>query len=295
MDWLTDTARLRAFVCVADAASFTRAAEALGTSQPTVSTLVAALERRVGTPLFDRRRGAVTLTKAGAALLPRALEIMRVAEQATVAIDAATHPERRHLAIAGGEGLVTYTLPAALALLRRKLPGLTTAVIVGDETRVLQAVRSGEAQCGLVTDLAAPHDLVLEPYAEDELRVICAPGHALAGTTADLATIARHGLVVRDAAKSDRRQLEKLLAEAGVKPSSRLVVESLEAVKRCVEANLGVAFVPGVSIRRELAAGTLARVHTPEPLPTMRPCLAREHGQPAKLVELLLEALRAEG
>ena len=231
MDWLTDSARLRAFVRVADAASFTRAAEALGTSQPSVSTLVAALERRVGTPLFHRRRGAVTLTAAGAALLPRALEIMRVAEQAEVAIDAARHPERRHLAIAGGEGLVTYTLPPALALLRRRLPGLTTAVIVGDETRVLQAVRSGEVQCALVTDRAAPGDLVLEPYAEDELLMIASPRHPLAGTMADLATIAGHGLVVRDALKSDRRELEQLLADAQVEPASRLVELLLEAMR----------------------------------------------------------------
>ncbi len=64
-DWLTDAARLRALIAVADAGGFSRAAAVLGVTQPTVSTLVAALERRLGVRLLERGRSGRGTRGAG--------------------------------------------------------------------------------------------------------------------------------------------------------------------------------------------------------------------------------------
>ena len=221
VDWLTDSARLQALIAVAESGSFTAAARRLDVSQPTVSTLIASLERRIGTRLFDRSRSAVVATAAGNALIPRARELLVIAEQAAHAIDASVSPGRKHLSVAGGQALVTYTLPPALADLRAVLPGLTADVIVGDEARVLAAVRSGEAACGLVTDRTDPRDLVVEAYAEDRLVAIVTPGHRLAGASTGLAALRDETLVSRDRVNVDRLPTRKGRSRGRSRPSGR--------------------------------------------------------------------------
>ncbi|HYX86932.1 MAG TPA: LysR family transcriptional regulator, partial [Gaiellales bacterium] len=114
------TAQVRAFTEVAAAAGFTRAAEAMGVTQPTVSQLVRALEARVGTPLFVRGGRHVVLTAAGSALLPHAEAALRLAADADAAVDRAASAEWARLAVSAGEALATYLLPPAVARIRRR-------------------------------------------------------------------------------------------------------------------------------------------------------------------------------
>ena len=263
------TAQIAAFLEVAQSSSFTRAAERMRVSQPTVSGLVAALERRVGAELFVRRPRRVELTAAGAALLPHAQRALELAADAAGAVDRAAARRRVRLWLAAGEALATYVLPPAVAELRRRLPRLDTGFVVGDEARVLQAVRSGEADAALLTDRTSAADLTFEPFGADPwVAVAAAPprdGDPPTGAPLRLADLAGRTLVVRGAASIDRRELERLLSERGVRPAGRLEAHSLEAVKRCVEAGLGVGVVPELAVRRELDGGTLRLLELDEP------------------------------
>ncbi len=153
------TAQLAALVEVAAAGSFTRAAERLGVSQPTVSGAVRALEQRVGTPLLVRAPRSVRLTAAGRALLPHAERALVLAAEAETALDRAVAGDRLRLWVSGGEALATYVLPPAIAELRKRLPSLDVGFVVGDEARVLSALRSGEVDAALLTARTDPGDL----------------------------------------------------------------------------------------------------------------------------------------
>ena len=270
VDWLADAGRLRAFLAVAEHGGFTRAARALGVTQPTVSSLVAGLERAVGAQLISRARSGAGLTAAGAAFAPHARRMLAVADEARRAATAAASGERRHLSVAGGEALVTYALPPALARLRERLPRLEVTLATADPAGAIAALRAGEVACVVAARGAVPTDLDFHPVGEDALVLIAPPGHPLAGRRrVRLDRLAGETLVVREEGRADRSELEALLRAAGVVPAGRVVVSGLEAVKRTVAAGLGLAVVPGISVAEDLASGRLGEVAVSGGLPTV--------------------------
>ncbi|WP_205695877.1 LysR family transcriptional regulator [Conexibacter sp. SYSU D00693] len=292
MDVLGDAARLRAFLAVADRGSFTAAARVLGVSQPTVSSHVAALERRAGAPLVERSRAGARLTPAGEALRPHAAALLAEAEAAGAAVERAVAPERRHLRLGGGEVLTTHVLPPALARLRARLPSLLVDVLAGDEATVVDALRQGRVDGALLTDRAPAAGLVVEPFARDALVCLLPAGHPLAERDrVRLTDLRRETLVVRHAGAVDRREVDALLAARSITPAARLVAGTAEGVRRSVSAGLGVGLVPGVAtagadqgtVPRPLA-GAPRFTYALATLPTNRPPLA----------DALLAALREE-
>jgi DNA-binding transcriptional LysR family regulator len=259
-----------------------------------VSGLIRSLERDVGTDLFVRRPGPLRPTAAGTALATHAVRLLRVVEEASEAVARADRDARRHLAIAAGEALATHVLPPAVARLRERLPGLTVEFVVGDEARVVEALRSGEVDAALLTDRTQARDLDMHDYQPGRLVLVAAPSHRLVGRPrVAWRDLAGETLVVRDAGTINRREVEQMLTAAGVAPKSRLVASSLEAVKRCAEAGLGVTVVPQIAVERELAEGRLVELALDAPGLAYRFVLATRRGEtPPPTVTALLELLR---
>lgn len=286
------TAQLAALVEVAAAGSFTRAAERLGVSQPTVSGAVRALEQRVGVPLLVRAPRSVHLTPAGTALLPYAERALVLAAEAEAALDRAVASDRLRLWVSGGEALATYVLPPAIANLRERLPSLDVGFVVGDEARVLSALRVGEVDAALLTEHTDPGDLEVARFGHGRTLLIGPPGSPESDPK-QLSDLGAHVLVMRDQGTINRRELDHLLSDARVEPAGRLEAFSLEAVKSCVEAGLGLAIVPEISVRNELADGRLREIVLGEPLLEWGFVLGWRRGeQPGPAVSALLAELR---
>jgi DNA-binding transcriptional LysR family regulator len=291
---IAPTRRLEAFLAVVEHGGFSRAAERLGVSQPTISQLVRALEREMGAELIVRARGAVRPTAAGRALVPYASQLLATVEEAAEAVSRADRDARRHLAVAAGEALATHVLPPAVARIRDRLPGLRVTLVVGDELRVVDALRGREVDAALLTDRTDVRDLEAHDFAPGRLVLVAAPGSRLAATpAATMGDIATETLVVRDAGTVNRREVDAMLAREGVAPRSRLVASSLEAVKRFVEAGLGVTIVPSIAVERELAEGRLIEVPLEAEGLVYRFLLCTRRGEtPTPAVVQLLELLR---
>jgi DNA-binding transcriptional LysR family regulator len=287
------TAQLRALVEVAATGSFTRAAESLGVSQPTVSGAIAALEGRVGVPLLVRTRRGVTLTAAGRALLPHAQRALEVAADAEAAVDRAVAGERLRLWVAAGEALATYVLPAALARLRERMPSVEAGFVVGDVARVLSALRAGEVDAALVTGETLTSDIDSARFGRTRLVLVAPGSEPQRAASVAPAELRERTLVVRDRGTVNRGQVDRWLEAAGVEPAARLEAYSLEAVKRCVEAGLGVAIVPDLAVAHELELGTLRLLAMGGPPLELDLCLAWRRGErPQPAVSALLEVLR---
>lgn len=290
---LFPTPQLRAFVEVAATGNFTRAAERLGVAQPTVSGAVRSLEERVGAPLFVRARRGVTLTEAGRALLPHAERALSLADEADAAVDRAVAGERLRLWVAAGEALATYVLPAAAARLQARLPSVEIGFVVGDVARVLSALRGGEVDAALITEHTAPADLEAVAYGRGRMVLVAPGAEPDPPRPLTLADLSERVLVVREPGTVNRRQVDRELERAGVEPAARLEAFSLEAVKRCVEAGLGVAIVPEIAVARELRIGALRELPMRRPVLELDFCLAWRRGeQPGPAVAALLEELR---
>lgn len=261
---MLDLSRLRIFVAVARQRSFTRAAEALYLAQPTVSQQVQVLERELGTQLLVRAGRRVELTAAGAALLEYAERLLALAAEAEHSVRQVAGMASHTLLLGAGTTLATYVLPDLLRRLQYQQPEITIEVQVGNTEELVEQLQRGTLELALIGQPHGQAYLDDEPFLNDELVLIVPPEHRLAAASStDLRELGQEILLAREAGSALQSATAQLLVQAGVTPRRLLVLASLEAIKRGVEAGLGVAIVPRLSIDRELAAGALAMLTLP--------------------------------
>ncbi|GGY69171.1 LysR family transcriptional regulator [Streptomyces omiyaensis] len=245
---------LATFEKVAEVLSFTRAAAELGYAQSSVTSQVRALETSLGTELFERLGGRIRLTEAGGRLLPYARRMAELAEEARAAV-AAGEPAGT-VTVGTMESLTTYRLPPLLEYLHHRHPAVRLALrpTLGDATR--QALRQGTYDVGFLMEAGTAHEgLESEVLGPEPLALVAAPGHPLAGragpTAADLAGA---GLIGTEPGCAYRDLFEAELAGSG---AEFLEFGTIEASKRAVASGLGIALLPRVAVREELASGEL--------------------------------------
>jgi DNA-binding transcriptional LysR family regulator len=268
---------LAAFREVARQASFGRAASRLGYVQSTLSAQIQALERDLGVRLFDRLARTVLLTAAGQALLPHAERLLELSTDARAAVIGAVAEEGELLGaitVSAPESLLTYRLPAVLSRFRAEQPGvridLRPTAIGRFRGETQRAIASGAVDLAFVLD--ARVDLggfLAEVLVDEPISVIAASGHRLAsiGEVAP-ADLDGEALLLPEAPDSGcayRRQFERQLAEAGVTTDGALEFASIETVKQCVVAGMGVSVLPSVAVEADVAAGRLTRLAWAKP------------------------------
>jgi DNA-binding transcriptional LysR family regulator len=252
---MIDLPKLRIFATVARLGSFTRAAELLYLAQPTVSQQFAALEAQLGVPLIERLPRQLRLTPAGAALLPYAEQIVALAEEAAAVARDAAGLASRTLRLGVGHVLAAYLLPK---LLRSFEPQRLARISVGNTAELLELVAADTVELALVGSPAQHPRVIVTPFMHDELVAIVAPGDAWATRAGlELDELRQRVLLTREPGSALHATVERLLGAAALASDNVIVMGETEAIKRSVEAGLGVALVQRIAIEREVAAGNL--------------------------------------
>ena len=262
--------QVETFRAVAEELSFSRAAERLGYVQSSVSAQVAALERDLGVPLFDRLGRRIALTEAGVVMLGYSRKLLALAEETKeTVVDAGvgSGEVKGSLTVSAPETLLTYRLPRLLALFHERHPKVRLSVrpstvgrLVGSARR---AVEEGRVDVAFVLDgpVEAP-GLSVEPMIEEGVTVIAPTAHALtSAASVSPRDLSGEAMLLPEAPESGcayRGQFERQLGAAGVVPPEKMEFQSIEAVKQCVAAGMGVSVLPGVAVSAELADGKLA-------------------------------------
>jgi len=253
--------QLGVFVALVDQGSFTRAARHLGLSQSTVSGHMADLERRLGMRLVGRERSGVTPTGSGQVLLKPARDALRAERTARMAAAELSGLLQGNLAVGGSTIPAVYILPNLLSAFRKRHEGVTLDLVTGDSGEVVEFVRGGEVDVGLVGIRPRGRGLKSARVAGDELVMVAPPGHSFAER--DIVAreeVVREAMVLREPGSGTR---EVMLEALGLNGSERELtvachVGSTEAVKAAVRAGLGISFVSSLAVRDEVAAAMLA-------------------------------------
>jgi DNA-binding transcriptional LysR family regulator len=253
-----DLHKLRIFVTVARTGHFTRAADLLHMSQPTVSQQIALLEAAIGTVLIRRQPRRLQLTAAGEALLPYAEQLLALADEATEAARVAAVLSDRTLRLGVGHIMATYLLPDLLRRYQTRYPAHRVRITIGNTSELLDGVALEAVELALIGLPAQRAGVQITPFMHDRLMVIVAPGD----TWAEQAAIAPEDLksrplLVREPGSALYASVEQLLGPLGLGGPGVIVLGETEAIKRSVEAGLGVALVPEIAVEREVAAGRL--------------------------------------
>lgn len=264
--------QLRTLLAVLEHGSFTRAAEALGLSQSTVSFHIKGLEASAGARLLDRSRDGVRATPQGELLRGYAERLWALRGEALEQLRAESHGQRGRVVVAASTIPGEYLLPPFLARLRLSHPGVSVRVEVSESARALASLVARECDLALVGRRPPDRALVARPFAEDEVVLVGPSPNPFTppGQPLEVESLRHVPLVLRGEGSGTRAAVAELLARASTElapdvdgAAARVVVGSTEAAKRCVLAGMGLAFLSRHAVADELAAGRLQLVPLP--------------------------------
>lgn len=245
---------LRQFLAVVETGNFTRAAERLAISQPTLSAAIAELERLAGTRLFLRERRQVRLTEAGARLVNHARAIereFRAAEAAFAEAPAPLSPLRL--------GVLPSIATLALSSLARRHAGpqpLTMAE--GTDAELRRKLNEGQVDAILTLMRPEDADRPSLPLLEEGYRLLLPEGHALAGASLlDASDVAAETMIARRSCEI-LGETSRWFTQRGVRPPFFLRSSNDDRCIEMVRAGMGVTTAPQSLARDGVVAVPLA-------------------------------------
>lgn len=268
--------RLRYFVAVADELSFTRAAQRLHVAQPSLSAQVRALERELRVDLLARTTRRVELTEAGRVLHADARRILEDVDQAVARTRRAQDTARGELRVAYTATVGYQALPLILDELEALAPEIKVSASRTWSTIVVDAVRSGEIELGMLREPGQLDGLAIQTIRMEPLAAFMSAQHELAGrATIQIEDLERQTMIVvpRALAPGFHDLILALCARRGFEPT--LIDQSIPDNREPLLAHLArhpeLLFVGPVSMSSTSWEGV---VHVPIDDPDARMSLS---------------------
>ncbi len=255
---------LRIFHTVGEHASFSRAAEHLGISQPAVSKALRELEDQLDVVLIERGSRIVSLTEAGKVLFEYAGGIFAMERAALEALQAYSNLERGRLRIGASMTVAGYWLPGYVADFSQAHPGIALSLTSANTQAIAERLLACEIDIALVEGPVDDERIESRPWRDETLLIVAPPDSDLARAgTVSAADLSAVTWVVREHGSGTREVMNRWLDRLGIVPARTLEAGSTEAVIQTVAAGGGVSMVPRVSSADQIALGKVATLTLP--------------------------------
>jgi DNA-binding transcriptional LysR family regulator len=260
--------QLEVFVATVRAGSTRSAAQRVARSQSAASSAIAELEATLGVALFDRVRRRLVLNENGRALLSKAASLLdQAAELEHLFTGAHASPLRVAASMTIGEVL----LPDLIARWKQSHPNSPVHVTVGNTSEVIGAVAAFDVDVGFIEGPQTHPDLTLKPWLTDELVVVAAPAHPLAGRRlAGAEQLRALRWALRETGSGTREASDRWLLEHLGSIDVGFELGSAEALKRLVASGAAVGCLSRHAVAQALADGSLVELRTRLPPLTRR-------------------------
>jgi len=244
--------QLRFFNAVARHLSFAKAAVAMHVSAPAVTMQIKDLEAEIGMPLFERQGRKVSLTTTGEYMLVYSRKMLALLKDAEDAAARLQRIETGTLTI-GLVGTTTYFIPVLLNQFLKEHEGIELKLMVGNRSELVQWLQNSEVDIAIMGK--APDELPTraEPFAANPLVFVASPEHPLAGEMGLRAEdLRQQAFIVREPGSGTRSAMESFFTQARLQPRYSMELQSNDAIKQAVMANLGLGFLSLHTIALEL-------------------------------------------
>jgi DNA-binding transcriptional LysR family regulator len=259
--------QLRSFLAVVETGSVTAAAEELYVTQPSVSAAVSALSKELGVELTERMGRSVEPSAAGEAFAPYAANVIGLLDQGGRAAREAAGAAARELRIAAVTTAAEHIVPQLVQEFSARHPELTLALDVGNRERVFRLVASHQADVAIGGRPPADGQLSGEPFLDNPILVITAPGDPLARRrSVPVEELGTRSWLLREPGSGTRTMTEEFLARHELTPRM-LTMGSNGAIKQAARAGLGISLQSRAATALELGNGLLDTISLREPLP----------------------------
>ena len=245
--------QLATFQVVAKYCSFVRAAEELHFSQPAVSAQIRHLEKTLGVKLFDQIGRKTHLTRAGEELYLYSQKIFSVIDETLEIIEALRSPYYGRLSVGADTTVGSYVIPGLLGKFRQIYPEVEISLEVLNRASLVEALMSNRVDMAVMGTVPADLPVEIEPFAFNELVLVAAPAHRLAGHKGvPIEELGREHFLLRESGSGTRAALERALQEADIPLQVSMQVGNNSAIKQGVAAGLGIALISRVALDMEL-------------------------------------------
>jgi len=252
---------LEAFVAIANAGNFTRAARLLHVSQPALTVQIRELEHTLGVRLLDRNTRSVKLTRIGQQLSPVVQRILRDIEGVVHHAHEMAAGIRGTVAVAAIPSACAMLLPRIIASFRAEHPGITVSLKDVTTQRVLAMVKNEEADFGIGSFTDADPTIRVTPLFTDHMRVVVPEDSPLARKRkVRLKDLVNLPLILMDPQTSVRMIVDRAFESIGHLPTPAYEVTYMSSAAGMVKAGLGVAFLPSAAMEMAGFSGLTSRV-----------------------------------
>jgi DNA-binding transcriptional LysR family regulator len=255
-----DFDQLKTFLEVSRQKSFSRAAEKLHVTQPSISAQIRSLETYLGQRLLERGGGKVTLTAAGRVFEPFAEDcLLRLKHVGLMLADLERMP-RGSLTVSANDSTALYVLPLLISKFKKQYPRVALNIVRAERSKTLELVLDREVEFGIVSLPVKDPRLHVEIIHEDRLVLVVPAGHPLTSVkSATLSDAAKYGFLVP---KEGRRRelIDHLFVQNKTARRIAMEVDSSELLKRLILAGLGISFLPRINVIDEVNQGRLQTI-----------------------------------
>jgi len=252
---------MKTFCDAVDTGSFSRAAQLSGVTQSAVSQQLAGLERELSVVLLNRGGGLVVPTEAGKAFYEGAQEMLRRWERVIWQIRSTSDQIRGVVRVGTIYSVGFDVLYPYIRRFLRDYPEVNLQVEYSRWSRINAAVIAGEMDIGVVAYPRKRRSLEVIPFTDQELGMVCAPGHRLARRARIRpADLKGEKFVAFEANIPTRTHIDRVLRRHRVRVDVAMEFDNIETLKRAVEVDAGVSILPLDNVAREVDVGLLAFV-----------------------------------
>lgn len=233
--------QLKVFEAAARHGSFTRAAEELFLTQPTVSMQIKQLTKSVGLPLFEQVGKRLYLTEAGRELFATCRAIFETLAQFEMKVADLKGLKQGQLRLATIT-TAKYIIPRLLGPFCQLYPGIEISLQVTNHEQILERMVANLDDLYIMSQVPDHLDITAEVFLENPLVVLAPQNHPLAGEkNIPLERLAGEAFIMREPGSGTRRAIQKLLDASGVEVKVKLELGSNEAIKQAIAGGLGIS------------------------------------------------------
>lgn len=254
-----DFKQIEAFVNVAKYKSFSKAAEAIFLSQPTISAHISNLEKELNTVLFDRSSKEVTLTPSGRIFLDYAVNLLNIRNNAVFSISEFEKKITGKLTIASSTTPCRFLVPMLIKKFHENYSSVEFDVKEDSTKNVVEYIIKGEAEIGIVGEIISDERLTYKKIADDNLVII---GHSHLKSSMSFEELLKQRFILREKGSATRNIFENHLDTLGYLEKIRVFAEvsSLEAVLQFVKNGIGISIVSEYACEDYIKTGLVKKI-----------------------------------
>ena len=255
-----DIKQLEAFVAISKLKSFSKAAESLYITQPTISTHIKNLEYELNTPLIDRSSKKIHLTQAGDILYKYSVDILNSRDYAIYSLNDYKGKIEGLLEISASSVPEEHLLPDMLMSFNEIFPDVRYKIAKYDSGLLIEKILQGEINFGIVGSKTDSKKLEYLKIMSDEIILAAPPLDVYSSIEIDPAELKNFRFILREKGSGSRKALEEALSKQGISISELTIhafIENNRTIVECLKKNMGLTFISRHAVLKDLSEGSL--------------------------------------